>query len=711
MKCMECGADIFEGVKKCPYCKTPTVGAGNGEKFKNFDFKYTITSADQMEKIKESAKAEPKRKKKESLLDKVEGFLAKRRAAKRAAKRAVRRGEDPKAAVQKLEAKDSTDPFVRDTAVNDSDAEAIGTYKRVRPGKASGKSAKESVWPRRSGKNRKRNKQTNKKERIRMYVFRGAVVAVAALLVYLIVLFFMWIFGDEVVGSYAYVKDNALYVSYDGENITLTKNVISEDYIRKLNEMENPPSVDSIIRDENLVHTSKDGKITYFFENYDPETDSGRLKVIFEGDDDDIVTVSEAVHNSIVMSGDGDKLLYLRALEPETQMGVLYFWEEGEEPRKLVPDIDPYLYQFSQDDEWALFLQTYRRAEQSGDLYAISLDDPDEEKTKIDSDVCKLFGSDGDGEYHIYGKEYDETNRTFDVYSVDEDGETRRLGERTIKDPWILGEEERVLILGDDGDGNDTTNVLFSVEIGSGKKNKIDSGVNRICMVSEDEETIVYEKIYNERISDYYAYREGKQSSKIAPNIVVDKETIGGYNQFAANSDCEEFLYISSFDEAKQGGTLIHCVYDGEIVQADIIAEVVRSCYVTDDDMFVFTKNYSPAKNCFDVYAFDGDEEIPLKEGIIPEKFGVDKKENNIYFISDYNMEKESGVLERMDMDGESQVLSKNVYSFVISDETGDVLIKKNYNSEKQTFDLYLLEEGDDEELLLNSSVSELLQP
>ena len=51
MKCPECGADIYEGIKKCPYCKT-LIGAGmEDEKFKNFDFKYTITSTEQVKKI------------------------------------------------------------------------------------------------------------------------------------------------------------------------------------------------------------------------------------------------------------------------------------------------------------------------------------------------------------------------------------------------------------------------------------------------------------------------------------------------------------------------------------------------------------------------------------------------------------------------------------------------------------------------------------
>lgn len=715
MKCMECGADIYDGVKKCPYCKSLTESAGENEKFKDFDFKYTITSPEQMEKIRETVRSTSKAKKKgEGLRTKIEKFFAKRRAAKRAAKRAVRRGEDPKLAVQKLEAKEETNPFLKDTAVAETEDDALNTYTRVKPSaddaeKAEEKKVNERKRSRskRSSSKKAKSGSAGKKPLIGLTI----VLAIVALIVYLIVLLCGWLFGDDVVGSYSYVKDNTLHMTYKGESMTLTKNVLSEDYIRKLSEAENPPSIDSIVKAENLIHTSKNGEVTYFFENYDPDIDSGRLRVVIGGDLDDAVTVSEAVHNSFVMNEEGDRILYLRALEVEAQTGVLHFWEEGmEEPIKIVADIDPNSYQFSKDAEWALFLQNYRRNEKSGDLYAISLEDPESGKKKVDSDVYELFGSDGDGKYHVYGKEYDPANATFDVYAVDSDGKPIRLGEKTMKRPWVQKKEGNVLVLGIDDDGNNSTHNLYSVEISTGKKNKIDSGVSAVCVLSEDEETVIYEKVYNSEVSDYYAYREGELPSKVAPNIIVDFDIVGTNRQFAATSDCEEFLYISKFNKLKEGGTLIHCVYDGEIVSEKIIAEDVRSCYSTDDDVFVFTKNYSSAQNCFDVYVFEDGKERLLKEEVTPERFGVDKTTRNIYYVSDFNVEGNFGKLVRMNLDGESQELTDKVYGFVISDK-GDVLVKKNFNSGKNTFDLYLIEEGDDEVLELNTSVSEILQP
>ena len=43
MKCPECGAEVYDDIKKCPFCKIPLKDTGD-DKFKNFDFKYMCVS-------------------------------------------------------------------------------------------------------------------------------------------------------------------------------------------------------------------------------------------------------------------------------------------------------------------------------------------------------------------------------------------------------------------------------------------------------------------------------------------------------------------------------------------------------------------------------------------------------------------------------------------------------------------------------------------
>lgn len=733
MKCLQCGADIYDGVKKCPYCKTITQAVKEDDKFRNFDFKYTITSAEQMDKIRESvkntSKSGAKRKNKMGLKARIEKALADRRAAKRAVKRAVRRGEDPEAALKRLEAKEETNPFLKDTAVTDNADETLSAYKRVRKPQKDEKSLaltegtkrterKKSYDERKKRYDRKpvmiRKKSSggfgaDKSAAIRRWVGLGVAVLFVALIIYLIVLFFGWLFGDSVTASYPYAKDNALFVVYDGENLAVSKTVIDENYIRKLSEMEEPKTVETVIQEENLIYCSEDGETVFFFENYNPETKSGRLRMMKDGDIEEIITVSEATHNSIAITEDGSRVLFLYAPD-ENGIGTLCFWEEDmAEPFKIATDIDGGTYSFSQDGDWAVFLQNYIRSEKSGDMYAQNVDDTAEEKQKIDSDVCMIFGSDSDGEHHIYGKEFDPADGSFDVYAVDCDGQSKRLGEKTTRDPIIQKEENNVLIYGVDDDGIDTTFNLYIVEVDSGQKTKIDSEVYSVFKISEDEETIVYNKMFNDSVCDFYAYTEGAMPLTVAKNVIVDPETVGDNSQIAISDSCERVLYISDFDPLKGGGTLHLCVYDsGEIDSESKIADDVHSCFFMEDELFVFTKNYSASKNFFDVYLLDDGEEILLKEEVYPEMFGVDKIGNNIYYISNFNVEGIFGNLERMSIDGEAFVVAEKVFDFIIQDN-GDVLVKKNLNNHDNIFDLYLLEEGEEACVEINTSVDCIL--
>lgn len=713
MKCLKCGADIYDGVKKCPYCKTLTQEVKQNEKFKDFDFKYTITSDEQMEKIRKTVKAASKAKKaKKGIKVSFEQWLAERRAAKRARKRAVRRGEDPELAVKRLEKKEETNPFLKNTAVTDVEEEALNTYRRVKKAKTPERQGVSNMPKRVSVSKDKKKSANGKKINAGKLVKPFAALVALVLVIYLFVLLFGWLFGRGDVNSYSYAKDNSLNIVYETESLTISKTVIDENYMRKLGEMEEPPSVDSIIKSADIIHTSKDGKTTFFFENYDPETKCGRLRMIVDGDVEDAVTISEAVHNSLVMTADGKKLLYLRAYDAEVQTGALHFWEEGmEEPLKISTDIDPGTYEFSKNGEWAFFIQNLNRTEQSGDLYVKNLVELDDEKKKLDSDICMLFGTSAKGKHHIYGKEYDTADGTFDVYAIDADGQMKRLGERTAKNPLLQKTVETVLILGVDEDGKDNTHNLYSVEIGSGKKTKIDSEVNSILMLSKDEDTIIYEKMYDDKVSDFYAYTEGELPSKVAGNVIVDYEVVGENPQVAITDDCENILYISEFDSLKAGGTLVWCEYKGdEVVSEQKIAEDVRSCYSTDAGLFVFTKNYSVAKNYCDVYVFSNGQETVLREEVYPNMFGVDRKGNNIYYISNYNVQGSHGILERMNLNGESVEISGNVFDFKVA-KNGDVMFKKNFNTNKKTFDLFIVEAEKHDVIDVNTSVGEILQP
>ena len=721
MKCLECGADIYEGVKKCPYCKTLTQDFREDAKFKNFDFKYTITSPEQVEIIRNSAKATGKKAKKKGpgVKEVIEKFLSDRRAAKRAARRAVRRGEDIGAVSEK---KTEANPFLRDTQVKDSGDEQLGTYTRVKKNEQKGRNKKPSV----SKKNKPKMKLSFPKidfgkisfnsggngKSLRRILGLGAVAVVLALLIWGIIALFGAVFGGESTArSYAYVKDNALYVVYNGKAQKVSDSVIMEEFLQKASIENAEVSAEDIAKEENLIHTTENGKVTYFFEDYDPELDRGTLCIVKNGNAKKVKKISEAAHNSVVMTKDGEKILYLKATVENGEKGALNYWKNGmKESFKITSDIDCGTFEFSKDGNWAVFIQNLIRAEKRGDLYAKNLKDLKAEKEKVDTDVCMLFGSNKDGSFHIYGKEYNTADKTFDVYTVNKKGKTMRLGQKTTIEPFVQLKKNTLFVLGEDDDGKLGTNNLYTVDIKSGKKEKVDSGVSDIVGMSEDEKILVYRKIYESSpvIADYYVYTKGKQAAKVASNVVVDETVVAGIPQIAMSGDGETVLYISDFETLKGGGVLSLTRYKNGKTETLNISENVYSCYITTDGKAVFNKNYNTTKKMFDVYTISGKEPKLLRQMVYENMFGVSETGNNIYYVSDYNQETAFGNLQRMNINGKFKNIDSKVSGFEITTK-GDILVYKNVDVSSAKFDLWLIRNGKYAAKELDKGVSAVL--
>lgn len=701
MKCLECGADIYEGIKKCPYCKTPTQSATEDEKFRNFDFKYTITSDEHVRKLRDSVRVDRKNTTKRNA---VEKYFADRRAAKRAARRAARRSA-------RIVAQMNPDTSA---ATTKAAATAVKPVKTVRKAEKPKKTARKLNFKKPSFK-----KLNLKKINFKKFSFKGfksmdkKIIRIGGLAVGLVV--FIWLMivlaglssNKDIVPSYTYVSDNSMYMVYKGKNLLLSENVLNENNIRKLDETGKPGDAELIAKNKGLVKTNKERTVTYFFEDYDAETNSGRLCMIKKGNEKKVSKIAEEVHNSIVMTKNGEGVLYLQTADKNGDMGVLHYWESGmKEPYKIATDIDHGTFEYAGDGGYAVFLQNLNRVEMSGDLYAKNLKNLKEEKVKLDTDVCKLFGTSQDGNSHLYAKEYNPEDGTFYINAINKNNRILQLGTKTKKEPFVQKKKNFVYILAAEEDG---TNTLYNVDVNSAQKEEISSGVSSILMTSKDEKTVIYDKVYSGKVAAYYAYTKGKQPLKIAENVVVDYNVVANKPQMAASLDGSKVLYISEFEAFKGGGTLSLCEYkNGKKTVDKQIAEDVYACFRAEGDKFIFLKDYSTSRKVCDVYLLEGDETTLLKKEVSPQMFGVTKSGDNIYYISNYNTENGYGTLERMNLDGNVQELASEVVGFDITDNE-EVLFYKNRNIEDGRFDLYLNKKGKDDWGLINKSVGQIL--
>lgn len=697
MKCLECGADIYEGVKKCPYCKTPTQGNEEG-KFSNYDIKYTINSTEELkaiskaeagEAVKDSFTSRLKRKKiyddfAATPVPEPKAFDAQEKAreiAKSASQRAAEFIPEGTAryvirGLEHTDEKKTETPIYTPPVYKEAE-------KPVRPAAEPKKKAKRK--PRKKITLPKLSFNVNKQALIKF----GAAALVLVLAVVLISLVSSSCSkNDDVVSSYTYVKDNTLYMTYKGKTSVVTQELMSDSFVRYTESTEGAPSIAETAKKSAIIHETKDGKRTFFFDGFNPETNSGTLKMVKSGKTKKVVEIAPAVHNSMVMTKDGKNILFLQTTDENGDMGVLHYWNDKmDEPFKIATDIDHGTFTFAGDGQWAMFIQNFNRVEMHGDLYAKSLKKLDEEKVKVDTAVCKVYGTNPGGAAYIYAKDYDTTEKSFDIYAINNKNRSIRLGERTKRDPLMQKTKDKLFVYGIMDDG---TNNLYTVDINNGKKEKIASGMNSILMLSKDEKTVIYDKVYTGKLADYYAYVKGKQPQMIASNVVVDYNTVANKPQMAALADCSQVIYIAEFEAFKGGGTLKSTTFKkGKIVSEEQISEDVYAVWRGDDGKFIVAKDFSTTRKIFDVYLLDKGELTLLKEEVSPERFGVSPDGKFIYAVSGYDVEGKFGTLEKINLKGEVQTVAEQVFDFEITNDD-DLLIYKNLNTEDGSFDLQL---------------------
>lgn len=723
MKCTECGADLYDGIKKCPYCKTPTEGS-TGEKFKDFDFKYTISSPEQLKAISEIARgtkdSKPASKKKGILpfkIKRIERPAEKRvdfasankpfdsaEKAREMAKSASQRAAEfvPEGLARYTVRGLDEDAVRAQASVAKEDDDTLNTYTRVK------KTDEPKIEKRVSRSRRRRRKSFNLNIDKRTLIMAGAaVLAVVAVVIGAASIIKAAANRSDVASSYTYVKDNAMFIAYNGKTAQLSEQVICDSYLRYAESTDTAPSAERAAKNAGIVRESKDGKLTYFFDDFNPETGSGTLKLVKSGKAKKVTTISPAVHNSIVMSKEGNEILYLQTADKNGDMGVLYYWNEKlDEPFKVATDIDHGTFTFAGDEKWVVFIQNLNRVEMQGDLYVKSLENLKDEKVKVDTAVCRIYGTNPGGAAYIYAKDYDTSDKSFDVYAINKKGRTIRLGERTNRDPLMQKTKDKLFVYGLAEDG---TNNLYTVDIDSGKKEKIASGMNSILMLSKDEKTVIYDKVYTGKLADYYAYTKGKQPQRIAHNVVVDYNSVAGKPQMAVDENATKILYISEFEAFKGGGTLNLCVYKkGRIVSEEQISEDVYAVYRAKDGRFIVAKDFSTSRKIFDVYLLEGNELTLLKEEVSPEMFGVSNTGDNIYCITGFGVEAKHGDLEKTNLKGEAEVIANQVFDFELTAQD-DLLLYKNLNTEDGSFDLGLRLNGKRKILDIGTEVDEII--
>lgn len=611
MKCFKCGADLTEGTEKCPFCKEILEEKTEGISG-NFDFKYTITSKEQMKLIRDAVNSKEKKHFSFKPLPKAD---SKKNKPKKAGK-------------------------------------LKGNLKNISP----------------------QNK---------MYIFFYGTIFLIILLVLGI-----WTGAAAVanrkrtVYPIVYSKGNSIYMQYEKKNVLLTENAVDQNVLFNESE-ENKTEVSEVknnsfesLAKEDTVKKSENGMYVYFYENYDIKKHSGSLIRIFNGKEKRVV--ANDVFNSYVLSQDGKEVLYLQSADENGDMGNLFYWNEKQkEPVKIAGDIDKNTFGFSKDGEGIVFLKNYNHKDRSGDLCVISKNKTTEESTILASEVSEFFCADFKRKIYFYSKNFDEKKGCYDLY-IKRGEKAAKLFEAAVKKPIVPEKGNEVLVYGyDDGDAN----LLYSVNYKNYAKNKI-AQVTDVLKTDEKNKKVIFNKVQENSVTDCYYYEPGRKILKIADNITAVSEENKGANLFSFSENFKKAAYITSFDNGKSGGKL--CVVDLTKTKDNIseISDDVFSCYMSKDGKkLYFCKDYSKARQIFDVYSTNGKSIKNVAEDVESLFFAMTPNRKRGVFLKDSGIEGSFGCLYITDKNDNVREKYEKTDAFAVLEDESVVIFENGKES------------------------------
>ncbi len=706
MKCPNCSADILDDIEKCPFCKQViqkkrsqssvgkrkrnsgkgTDNSDNGRKEEDFDFTYTITSQDQIELIRQAVASLERN---ENGINTGEVEISVTRTPK---------NMDFEAELNKIK-EEVSENYKLPTPKREALQQDTPRQEAMQKQKGKRKKNLFSVFSRSDKKSGGRRKKTYRiSARGRRTLFFGACTAVLICLIAGGVRLAGNMFHRESavkLPSY-YVKENSLLQYYNENEVILTERLCLDEYA-------------GTAVAATLVQPSENGLFTYFFENFNAAEKNGDLMVSTVKKPGVKTKIASAVSENFLISHDGKSVLFIQNGNVDGNMGSLQYWSQGmQESRKIASDMDGGNFVFSQNGKQALFIEKFNTTTHMGDLYLMDLR-KDAERQKIDTDVCKVFGTDSTGKIFVYGQNYNAADKSYDVYIKSGDAEKRRISDHTALPPVISEQSTRLYAY---GALNGETHNLYRIDLKKNQTEKIASDITEILKVSEDETQVLFRKVYATGFADYYIYTEGKETVKIADNVNSFIKTAHPLiPQFAISEDFSQIAYISGFDPAKERGALYIGRYrKGKPVQeTKKITDEAYSCAVSLDGSTVwYAADYSVGRKVTDLYLYNRTESLKVADEILAEQFTFGKVGNTIVYMTDYNTESGCGRLTVADKKAKSMSVADDVAAFSLK-ENDDIVFLKEYDRNASVFDLYFAYAAGDGATRINSAVRQLL--
>lgn len=525
-----------------------------------------------------------------------------------------------------------------------------------------------------SGKELERRRKRRLRKRMIGY---GILLVIALLLVAVIagiVSLFSYIFSDKTVYTTAFYAENEIGIRYNGETYTLTNEAFDID-VKTLK--------DTSVGLKGLVSKSENGKTTVFLDKFDVSSNQGSLKAVYKSNADDAVLISDNVSPLFKVSDNGKYVVYIKNANVKGNMGELWIYEKGGKNTKIADKVDVERFIFSEKQDRVIYLKNYDYKSRFGTAYYVEIGDYAE--NKLCANVHRIFGTANDSGKLIFCRDFDKEKMMYDVFLHN--------GEEEI--PLVMNcgaapqfsENNKYVFLCGDKSGERFS--LYRFDFSSLKTEKIINNMSKIDRISADGKKVIYSKLFDNNVADYYIWTEGETELKVADGVNYTKE-----NQVAVSKDFKKVAYIANYVSEKNGGSLYHCNYEGDSVTvAEKISDDVYSCFVLNENKIVYTKNYSSKAEIAELFVFDKTE-IEISSEVNPKFLSVDEEIVCLYDYSDAN----GGNLFKIDSSLSERKITTDVFGYYFKDN-GELVLAKAQNQKTDKFDLYETD-GDSVELI-----------
>ncbi len=507
-----------------------------------------------------------------------------------------------------------------------------------------------------------------RKRRLRKRMIGYAIlVAIAVLFITVIsgvISLFSYIFSDKTEYTTAYYAENEIGIRYNDETYTLTNEFFDTD---------SKTTKDTSIGLKGLVSKSKNGKTTVFLEKFNASKNQGSLKVVYKSNTDDAVLISDNVAPLFKVSDNGKYVVYIKNGTAKGNMGELWIYEKGGKNTKIADKVDVERFIFSEKQDRIIYLKNYDYKSRFGTAYYAEIGDYSE--NKLCENVHRIFGTSKESEKLIFCRDFDKEKMMYDVF-LHNGKEEIPLVMNCGAAPLFSENKEYVFMCGDKSGERFS---LYRFDFSSLKTEKIINNMSKIDRISENGEKVIYSKLFDNNVADYYIWTEGETELKVADGVNYTKE-----NQVAVSKDFKKVAYIANYIAEKNGGSLYHCEYDGDFVSIpEKISDDVYSCFVLNDDKIVYTKNYSSKAETAELFMFDKTE-AEISSEVNPKFLSVNEEIICLYDYSDTN----GGNLFKIDDKLNESKITTDVFNYYFKDN-GELALFKTYNSKTGKFDLY----------------------